>query len=223
PRAFRLMRILLAENDDAIAGTLVPRLEASGMIVDRAEDGEVARYQGLEFAYAAIILDLGLPALDGLTVLDEWRSSGITTPVLILTARGGWRDKVSGLRAGADDYLAKPFETEELIARIEALVRRSGGHAAAELRIGGLSLDLARRLAARDGAPITLTPNEYRALTHLAMNRGRCITKVELAEQIYAEDADRDPNVIEVTIARLRKKVGAELIQTRRGHGYIVE
>lgn len=217
------MRLLLVEDDRDLSAPLAARLGAAAYVVDHAPDGEEGEHLGATGDYAAIILDLGLPVLDGLSVLGRLRARGVTTPILLLTARDGWRDRVKGLRAGADDYLCKPFESEELLARIEALVRRAGGHAAAELRVGPLTLDLGTRRVTKAGAPVALSPNEWRALACLCVNRGRVVSKAELGDQIYAEDIDRDPNLIEVTIARLRRKIGHGQIQTRRGHGYLVE
>ncbi|MEM9147011.1 MAG: response regulator transcription factor [Pseudomonadota bacterium] len=216
------MRLLLIEDDDDLRTVVVQRLTAAQFVVDEAADGETGQHLAETGEYAAIVLDLGLPVLDGLSVLGRLRAEGNATPVLILTARDRWHDRVTGLRAGADDYLGKPFETEELLARLEALIRRTGGQADPRLALGELELDLSARTVRRSGTPVTLTPNEYRALAYLAVNRGRVVSKAELGEHIYAEDADRDPNVIEVTIARLRKKIGTAAIATQRGHGYVI-
>ncbi len=217
------MRLLLVEDDRDLAAALSKRLEDAQYLVDRAANGEDGMHLGGTGDYAAVILDIGLPLVDGLSVLETWRSNGVATPVILLTARDGWRDKVLGLRSGADDYLAKPFETEELLARLEALIRRSGGHGDSVLKVGLLELDLARRHVQIEGRPVDLTPSEYRALAHLAVNRGRAVSKTELTEHIYGDEGERDSNVIEAVIARLRKKVGAARIQTRRGHGYLVD
>ncbi len=216
------MRLLLIEDDADLRAGLRRSLGAAQYVVDEAGEGETGLHLAETGSYAAIILDLGLPEADGLSLLDTLRAGGDTTPVLILTARDRWRDRVIGLRAGADDYLGKPFETEELLARLEALIRRTARQADPRLRIGALEIDLSARRVLCEGAPVALSPNEYRALAFLAVHRGRVVSKVELGEHIYAEDVDRDPNVIEVTIARLRRKIGAGTIRTRRGHGYII-
>jgi two-component system OmpR family response regulator len=214
------MRVLLAEDDAGLARQIAAVLERAGYAVDRAENGEDAWFLGDTEPYDAVVLDLGLPALDGLVVLRRWRKDGRTAPVLVLTARGSWREKVTGLREGADDYLAKPFEIEELLARIEALVRRASGHASPVIQRAGLTLDPAAQRVTRGGQPLELTPLEYRALAYLMLRRDKLVSKTELAEHIYGYDEDRDSNVIEVLIARLRKKVGANVICTRRGQGY---
>ncbi|MGF1445599.1 MAG: response regulator transcription factor [Pikeienuella sp.] len=214
------MRLLLAEDDDDLRRGLVRSLTAAQYLVDEATEGETALHLAETGRYGAMILDLGLPRLDGLSVLEALRGAGNLMPVLVLTARGRWRDRVIGLRAGADDYLGKPFATEELHARIEALIRRTGRQADPYLCLGALEIDLSARTVARHGAPLALTPNEYRALAYLAVNRGRVVSKAELAEHIYNQDVERDLNTVEVTIARLRKKIGAGIVETSRGHGY---
>jgi DNA-binding response OmpR family regulator len=216
------MRLLLIEDDDDLRAGIVRGLVAARFVVDEAADGETGLHLAETGDYAAVVLDLGLPLLDGLSVLAALREGGSTAPVLVLTARDRWRDRVRGLRAGADDYLGKPFETEELHARLEALIRRAGRQADPRLRVAGLEIDLSARTVARDGRLLALTPNEYRALAYLALQRGRVVSKAELGEHVYSEDADRDPNVIEVTIARLRKKIGPAAIRTVRGHGYVI-
>jgi DNA-binding response OmpR family regulator len=216
------MKLLLVEDSSELRQALVRSLEAARYVVETAEDGEDAAYLGTTGDYAAIVLDLGLPVIDGLTVLRDWRGQGIATPVLVLTARGSWREKVQGLRAGADDYLTKPFQTEELLARIEALIRRSKGHPASVIRIGDLDIDISGRHLARRGIEIALTALEYRLLAYLALNRGRVISQTELTNHLYEQDFERDSNVIEVTIGRLRRKIGAGMIVTRRGHGYLI-
>lgn len=217
------MRLLVVEDDAELCNLLVQRLTAEGYIVDLSTDGEDGLFQATSGTHNAIILDIGLPQRDGLSVLEDLRGEGHQTPVLLLTARNGWKDKVKGLRLGADDYLAKPFETEELLARIEALIRRAHGHSASQVTIGGLEVDLSARRVRIDGAEAALTANEYRALAALVMKRGQVLSKIELAEQIWLEETDRDLNAVEVTVARLRKKLGADTIQTRRGHGYVIE
>lgn len=214
------MRVLIAEDDNGLARQLMAALTRAGYAVDSTDDGEDAWYLGDSEPYDAVVLDLGLPTLDGLTVLQRWRQAGRTMPVLILTARGSWREKVTGLREGADDYLAKPFEMEELLARLEALMRRAAGHASPLITVAGLTLDPATQRVTQGGAALDLTALEYRALAHLMMHPGRTVSKTELSEHIYGHDEDRDSNVIEVLINRLRKKIGASLIQTRRGQGY---
>ena len=217
------MRLLLVEDDPDLRRLLRESLLEAGFAVDEAADGEEGKFLGETETYDVVILDIGLPIIDGLTVLSDWRASGVRAPVLLLTARDGWREKVDGLRRGADDYLAKPFQTEELLARLEALIRRSHGHASSVLLVGPVELDLSRKAASRGDAPVHLTPNEFRAFAYLALNRGRVISKTELTEHLYDQDFDRDSNVIEAVVARLRKKVGAELVRTQRGHGYYVE
>jgi two-component system, OmpR family, response regulator len=214
------VRVLIAEDDTGLARQLMTALTRAGYAVDSADDGEDAWFLGDSEPYDAVVLDLGLPALDGLAVLRRWREAGRTMPVLILTARASWREKVTGLREGADDYLAKPFEMEELLARLEALMRRAAGHASALITVAGLTLDPAAQRVTQGGAPLDLTALEYRTLAYLMMHPGRTVSKTELSEHIYGHDEDRDSNVIEVLIARLRRKIGADTIQTRRGQGY---
>lgn len=216
------MKLLLAEDSAELRNSLVRSLAASGYVVEEAGNGEDAAHLGSTGEYDAIILDLGLPVIDGLTVMAGWRDEGIATPVLVLTARGSWREKVQGLRSGADDYLTKPFRTEELLARIEALIRRSKGHSATVVRLGDLELDLSQRVLSRHGIEIPLTAHEFRTLTYLSLNKGRVVSQTELTGHLYEQDFERDSNVIEVTIARLRRKIGAGLIVTRRGHGYLI-
>jgi two-component system OmpR family response regulator len=216
------MRILLVEDDVRLAKQVATTLERAGYTVDQTGDGEDGWYMGDSEPYDAAILDLGLPVLDGLSILRRWRSAGRSMPVLILTARSSWREKVTGLREGADDYLAKPFEIEELLARLEALIRRASGHASPIISLAGLNLDPASQRVCLNDTTLDLTPLEYRALAYLMMHPGKVITKTELTEHIYGQDDDRDSNVIEVLINRLRKKIGADLIRTRRGQGYEV-
>lgn len=216
------MKLLLAEDSAELRHSLVRSLTVSGYVVEEAGNGEDAAHLGSTGEYDAIILDLGLPVIDGLTVMAEWRDEGIATPVLVLTARGSWREKVQGLRSGADDYLTKPFRTEELLARIEALIRRSKGHSATRIRIGDLEIDISQRVLWRHGSEIPLTAHEFRTLAYMALNKGRVISRIELTEHLYDQDFERDSNVIEVTVARLRRKLGAGVIMTRRGHGYLI-
>ena len=214
------MRVLLAEDDPSLARQISAALARSGYAVDKTADGEEAWFLGDTEPYDAVILDLGLPSLDGLAVLRRWRSAGRAMPVLILTARSSWREKVTGLREGADDYLGKPFEIEELLARLEALIRRASGHASGTLTFAGLSLDPGSQRVTYNGDALDLTSLEYRALAYLMLHAGKVLSKTELIEHIYGYNEDRDSNVIEVLINRLRKKIGANIIHTRRGQGY---
>ncbi len=214
------MRVLVAEDERGLCRQLEELLRGAGWVVDTAHDGVQAHFLGDTEPYDAVVLDLGLPELDGLGVLEKWRAGGRRMPVLILSARGSWREKVAGLRAGADDYLAKPFEPEELLARTEALVRRAAGAAEPVLRSGALAIDPASTRVTLDGEAVKLTALEYRLLTYLMRHRDRVVSKSELVEHIYGQDFDRDSNTIEVIINRLRRKLGAERIETLRGHGY---
>ncbi len=214
------MRILVVEDEKTIAGQIGAALSEAGYAVDLAHEGEEGHFLGDTEPYDAVILDLGLPKKSGLSVLEQWRRDGHTMPVLILSARDTWREKVVGLRTGADDYLAKPFEMEELLARLEALVRRGSGHATAVLMCGGLSLDTANGKVILDGSAVPLTAFEYRLLAYMMHNVGKVLSKTELTEHIYEYDAERDSNTIEVLINRLRNKIGANRIHTHRGRGY---
>jgi two-component system OmpR family response regulator len=216
------MRLLIVEDDREIQRQLASALTAAGYVVDLAGDGEDGHHLGATESYDAIILDLGLPQLDGLSVLEKWRKEGVMTPVLILTARDSWSEKVKGLRSGADDYVVKPFQMEEIVARIEALIRRAKGVASSLLTIGPLTLDTAQGMVFRDGRPVTMTALEYRLTAYLMMRRGAVISKTEITEHIYDQNFDRDSNVVEVLINRLRKKLGADVIETRRGQGYVL-
>jgi two-component system OmpR family response regulator len=217
------MRVLVAEDDPRIADDLLRVLRAANYVVDRAADGEETQFLGSTEAFDAVILDLGLPLMDGVTVLKRWRAAGRDMPVLILTARGGWHDKVEGIDAGADDYLAKPFQMEELLARLRALIRRHRGHASALLSAGPVMLDTRGARASVDGMPLQLTALEYRLLAYLMHNRGRVVPRLELIEHIYEQDFERESNTIEVLIGRLRRKLGVEVIKTRRGLGYSLD
>ncbi|HXZ68758.1 MAG TPA: response regulator transcription factor [Alphaproteobacteria bacterium] len=217
------MRLLVVEDDPKLADQLATALRDAGYVVDVARDGEEGHFLGDTEPYDAIILDLGLPKIDGVTILERWRSEGRTMPVLILTARDKWSDKVAGFDAGADDYVTKPFYTEEVLARLRALLRRSAGHAQAELVCGPLHLDTRSGRVAVDGEPIKLTSLEYRLLAYLMHHKGRIVSRTELVEHLYDQDFDRDSNTIEVFVGRLRKKIGQDLIETRRGLGYIIE
>jgi two-component system OmpR family response regulator len=214
------MRILVVEDEPNLLRQLKAALEGAGYAVDTAADGEDAHYLGSTENYDAIVLDLGLPEIDGLTVLDRWRKDGRTMPVLVLTARDSWSDKVAGLDAGADDYLAKPFQTEELIARLRALIRRAAGQATSELTAGGVRLDSRSGRVTLDGEPVKLTAQEFKLLSYLMHHKGKVVSRTELIEHIYDQDFDRDSNTIEVFITRIRKKLGPDLISTTRGLGY---
>ena len=214
------MRLLVVEDDPDLAGQLGEALRDAGYVVDSTGDGEEAQFLGDTESYDAVVLDLGLPKIDGMTVLERWRESGRDMPVLILTARDRWSDKVAGIDAGADDYLAKPFRIEELLARIRALIRRAGGHASAILECGPVRIDTRSSRVTVDGAPIRLTGQEYRLLAYLAHNAGKVISRSELTEHLYDQDFDRDSNTIEVFVGRLRRKIAVEIIETVRGLGY---
>lgn len=216
------MRILLAEDEPGIATRVKRALESSGYIVEVASDGEDAWFRGDTESFDVVILDLGLPTMDGLQVLKRWRSAGRTMPVLILTARGSWMERVEGIDAGADDYLPKPFQMEELKARLRALLRRGGGAAQPVLTVGPVSLDTVQMLVHVDGARIDLSALEYRLLHYLMHRRGHVASQLELTEHVYGEDIERESNAIEVLVARLRKKLGVDLIKTRRGYGYTI-
>jgi two-component system, OmpR family, response regulator len=214
------MRVLIVEDEPNLLRQLKTALEASGYAIDTASDGEDGHYLGSTENYDAVVLDLGLPEIDGLTVLDRWRREGRVMPVLVLTARDSWSDKVAGLDAGADDYLAKPFQTEELIARLRALIRRAAGQATSELMAGGVRLDSRSGRVTLNGEPVKLTAQEFKLLSYLMHHKGKVVSRTELIEHIYDQDFDRDSNTIEVFITRIRKKLGAELISTTRGLGY---
>jgi two-component system OmpR family response regulator len=214
------MRILIVEDEPTLQAQLAEGLGAAGYAVDTAGNGVDGHSLGDTEPYDAAVLDLGLPQMDGITVLRKWRASGRTMPVLILTARDGWHEKVAGIDAGADDYLTKPFHMEELLARLRALIRRAGGHASAELHCGPLTLDTRNSRATVDGQALTLTSHEYRVLAYLMHHRDEVISRSDLVEHIYAQDFDRDSNTVEVFIARLRKKLPSGLIETVRGLGY---
>jgi two-component system OmpR family response regulator len=217
------MRILLVEDDTDLQRLLKRSLVDAGYVVDSAGDGEEGHYLGDTEPYDVVILDLGLPKMDGVRVLEKWRKSGRTMPVLILTARDRWSDKVAGFDAGADDYLAKPFYTEELLARVRALLRRAAGLATSEIEVGPLRLDTRTSRVTLDGNPIKLTSLEYRLLAYLAHHKGRVVSRTELVEHLYDQDFDRDSNTIEVFVGRLRRKLDANLIQTVRGLGYCLD
>jgi two-component system OmpR family response regulator len=214
------MRLLVVEDDRDLNRQLATALTEAGYAVDSAFDGEEGAYSGETEPYDAIILDLGLPRIDGLSVLERWRRNDIRTPVLILTARDRWSEKVAGINAGADDYVAKPFQMEEVIARVRALLRRSAGIAKAELQCGPLQLDTRTARVTFDGAPIKVTGLEFRLLSYLMHHQSRVVSRTELVDHLYQQDFDRDSNTIEVFIGRVRKKIGPDRVQTVRGLGY---
>ncbi|MBV8516124.1 MAG: response regulator transcription factor [Acidobacteria bacterium] len=217
------MRVLVVEDEPRLNEQLAASLEEAGYAVDRALDGERADFLARTERYDALLLDLGLPNVDGLTLLRRWRDAGIGVPVLVLTARGSWHETVQGIDGGADDYVAKPFRIEEVLARLRALIRRATGQTTPELRCGAIVLDPRSGKVTRADAPVRLTSHEYRVLSYLMHHRGRVISQAELTEHIYAQDFDRDSNTVEVFIARLRRKLGAETIETLRGLGYRME
>lgn len=204
----------------ALARQLTDALRAAGYAVDEAADGARADFLAQTEQYDAVVLDLGLPKIDGLTLLRRWRDGGLAFPVVVLTARGSWHEKVQGIDSGADDYLSKPFRMEELLARLRALIRRASGQITSELRCGTVALDTRLAKVTLDGAPVKLTSHELRVLSYLMHHRGRIVSQSELTEHIYAQDFDRDSNTVEVFIARLRRKLGASFIETVRGLGY---
>lgn len=217
------MRILLIEDDDRIRQDVTTALEASGYVVDSEADGEEAWFLGDTETYAAAILDLGLPGMDGLSVLKRWRLAGRDLPVLVLTARGAWTERVEGIDAGADDYLPKPFRMEELIARLRAIIRRSGGLANAVIAVGEAELDTRQMRLSIRGVPVNLSPQEYRLVAYLMLNKGRVVPQFELSEHLQSVHFERESNAVEVLVGRVRRKLPAALIETRRGFGYIVE
>jgi two-component system OmpR family response regulator len=214
------MRVLVVEDDPDLGRQLSEALTQAGYAVDLAPDGEEGHFLGDTEPYDAVVLDLGLPKLDGVRVLEKWRNAGKDMPVLILTARDRWSEKVAGFDAGADDYLTKPFVTEELLARLRALMRRAAGHATAALECGDLRLDTRSARASVNGEPIKLTAHEYKVLSYLIHHQGRVVPRTELVEHIYDQDFDRDSNTIEVFVGRLRRKIGSNRILTERGLGY---
>jgi two-component system, OmpR family, response regulator len=214
------VRVLVVEDETRLAKQLVTAIAGAGYAVDCASDGARADFLGQTERYDAVILDLGLPKVDGLTLLHRWRDAGLTMPVLVLTARGSWHEKVRGIDSGADDYVAKPFRIEEVLARLRALIRRASGQVAAELRCGAISLDPRAARVSVNGVPVRLTSHEFRVLSYLMHHRGKVVSQTELNEHIYAEAADRDSNTVEVFVGRLRRKVGATAIETVRGLGY---
>ena len=214
------MRILVVEDDADLSRQLKDALKDVGYAVDVAADGEEGHHLGDTEPYDAVVLDLGLPIIDGVSVLQKWRADGKVFPVLVLTARDQWSEKVAGFDAGADDYLTKPFHTEELMARLRALLRRASGHSTDMIDVGDLSVDNRSARAFVDGMSIKLTSHEFRLLSYMATHRGRVISRTELVEHIYDQDFDRDSNTIEVFVGRLRRKIGTDRIETVRGLGY---
>ena len=214
------MRLLLVEDEPTLRAQLRKGLQEAGYAVDEADNGRDARYLGETEPFDAVVLDLGLPQIDGLTVLKHWRAAGRTLPVLILTARDSWHEKVAGIDAGADDYLAKPFHMEELLARLRALIRRAQGLASPLLQCGDLVLDTRSGRVTLDGQAVVLTSHEYKLLAYLMHRPGQVVSRTELTEHLYAQDFDRDSNTIEVFIGRLRRKLPPETIETVRGLGY---
>jgi DNA-binding response OmpR family regulator len=216
------MRVLVVEDEARIAADLRAALTEAGFLVEVVGDGETAWFKGSTEDYDLVVLDLGLPALDGLSVLKRWRAEDRRMPVLVLTARGAWAERVEGIDAGADDYLAKPFRMEELVARVRALVRRAAGQAAPVLTAGPLAVDTRQMRVSVDGRSVALSPLEYRLTAYLVHHAGRVVPPSELIEHLYGDDDARDANALEAVVARLRRKLGAQTIQTRRGFGYVV-
>ncbi|MHA6267159.1 response regulator transcription factor [Aliiroseovarius sp. CAU 1755] len=216
------MRILIVEDEQKIAELIADVLKGEGLVPEIARDGEEGWFLGSTESYAAAILDIGLPKRDGLSVLRSWRDEGQDMPVILLTARANWNERVEGIDAGADDYLGKPFQMEELIARLRALLRRSSGQKTTTLEAGPLRIDLRQMRVSIDGRPLKVTPLEYRLLNYLMHNRGQVVAQEELAENIYFRDQEPDSNAIEVLVGRLRRKIGSDVIETRRGFGYMI-
>lgn len=214
------MKILVIEDDPRIGASLASALREAGFSVDLAADGAEGEFLGQTETYDAVVLDLGLPGMDGIAVLEAWRTAQRTMPVLILTAREEWSEKVRGFRAGADDYVTKPFRPEEVIIRLRSLIRRAAGHATSVIACGPLSLDTQMGLVSLDGLPLKLTGFEFQVLSYLMHHAGRVIARTEMSEHLYERDTERDFNSIEVIIGRLRRKIGADLIETVRGQGY---
>jgi DNA-binding response OmpR family regulator len=217
------MRVLIAEDEARVATDIAEALAAGGLVPEIASNGEDAWFRGGTENYSAIVLDLGLPKIDGITVLKRWRQEGVNTPVIVLTARGSWSERVEGIDAGADDYLPKPFRMEELMARVRALIRRATGRIEPMITVGPVMLDPRTRQVTVKGIPAGLTPLEFRLLNYLFHNRGRVVPQAELSDNLYSHDSERDSNAIEALVGRLRRKIKADIIETRRGFGYLVE
>jgi DNA-binding response OmpR family regulator len=216
------MRVLVAEDEARIAESLANALTMAGFVVETASDGEDAWFRGDTEDFDAVILDLGLPTQDGLTTLKRWRKARRTMPVLILTARGNWEERVEGIEAGADDYVAKPFRIEEVVARIRAIVRRAAGHASTRFEYDGVCLDTQTMSVTVDGHPVNVTPMEYKLLQYLLHHQGEVVPQIQLIEHLYAQDFDRDSNSVEVLVGRLRRKLGKSIVRNRRGFGYYI-
>jgi two-component system, OmpR family, response regulator len=216
------MRVLLVEDEARIAGDIVKALTSAGFVVETAGDGEDGWFRGDTENFAAVVLDLGLPGMDGMTILKRWRAAGRSFPVLILTARGSWIERVDGIDAGADDYLPKPFQMEELISRLRALIRRSSGQTSPIFLVGSLAVDTRQMRVTIDGAGVNLSPLEYRLVAYLLHHRGRVVSQLELTEHLYTQDFERESNSVEVLVGRVRKKLKADVIETRRGFGYLI-
>ncbi len=216
------MRILIVEDEHKIAALIADVLTSEGLIPEIASDGEEGWFLGSTEKYAAAILDVGLPKRDGISVLRKWREEGLDMPVILLTARANWNERVEGIDAGADDYLGKPFQMEELVARLRALLRRSGGQKTTTLEAGPLRIDLRQMRVSVDGRPLKITPLEYRLLNYLMHHKGQVIGQEELVENIYYRDQEPDSNAVEVLVGRLRRKIGGNIIETRRGFGYMI-
>ena len=214
------MRILVVEDDKELNRQISEALIDGGYVVDKAFDGEEGHFLGDTEPYDAVVLDIGLPQMDGISVVEKWRRDGRKMPVLMLTARDRWSDKVSGIDAGADDYVAKPFHIEEVLARLRALIRRAAGHASSELVCGPVRLDTKSSKVDVDGKPLKLTSHEFRLLAYLMHHMNEVVSRTELVEHLYDQDFDRDSNTIEVFVGRLRKKIGLDMIETVRGMGY---
>jgi two-component system, OmpR family, response regulator len=216
------MRILIAEDEPVVSKNIANILRSAGYVPEIVEDGEEAWFKGSTETYAAIILDLGLPKLDGISVLRRWRDEGITTPVVVLSARGSWSERVEGIDSGADDYLPKPFQMQELLARLRAVLRRMGGQAQSVIDAGPLQIDLRTRMITVNGTLASLTPLEFRLVHFLVMQKGRVVSHAELSDSLYDHDNDRDANAIEAVVSRLRRKLGNGIIQNKRGFGYFI-
>lgn len=217
------MRVLVVEDDPRIAADIAAALKAAGFVADLCRDGEDAWFRGDTESYGLAVLDLGLPHMDGLTVLKKWRSAGRHMPVLILTARGTWPERVEGIDAGADDYLVKPFQMEELVARARALIRRSAGIGSPVMEVGAIRIDTRQMRVYVEEKQVSLTPLEYRLISFLVHNKGRVVSASEILEHLYGDEESREANALEAAIMRLRKKLGTSIIETRRGYGYIVD
>jgi DNA-binding response OmpR family regulator len=217
------MRVLVVEDEAAVADSIKTWLERSGFKVDLAGNGEDAWFLGDTEEFAAVVLDLGLPKLDGLSVLKRWRTAGRTVPVIILSARGTWMERVEGIDAGADDYVLKPFQMEELLARLHAVLRRSAGQAMNALTIGNLVIDQRRKTVTANGVPVDLTPLEFSLLSCFLLRPGEVISASDLLDQVYGHDNEKDANVLEALLGRLRRKIGSDVIATRRGQGYFLK